>query len=509
LLTRRDYIRRFKGGVDLEVRRMKKLGRAFLVLIAGLVSGLAVATAAAGSQAQVTQKALEAPRPTAVRRKTGGIGQVACSSAKSCAAAGQWLYTDLSGKWQATRLASVAQAGNAILLSLSCPAAGRCEGVGIAGEQHAVHVSESGRAWQAGAADLPPDAAPVDSPAGPSPVLYSVSCASAGNCVAAGRYTGADRMSHPLLDTEDAGTWSAGFEPQLPANADTSPDPNRPGLGGNLTLVSCPAPGNCTAVGSYTNKDSDHSYYPWVTTESGGLWAPGSEALLPADAAALGNTVSGASPFFGFTGLSCPSAGNCTAIGGYEDTNGAEEGLILSERDGVWSQAVRAPLPPKAVPQIEASEFSTPITSLSCAAPDDCAAVGWYVFHSLAKPHGWLLSERNGKWKASAVVLPAGAKASDAVTLHSVACPSRGNCVAVGEYFPVPGKARALVVRERGGKWGRAVNAALPKSAAAASKAHSYLYSVSCPSAKECTAGGNFTDRSSRRQGLFLRLRLG
>ena len=478
-----------------------KLGRVLLVLSAGLMSGLMVAAAASGSQAEVTQKALEAPRPAGSQTKVGLVEQVACTSAKNCGALGVSLYSELSGKWKASKVPVVAHTGGTNLRSLDCPAAGKCEAVALGGIQHVLHVSENGRQWKAGEITLPSDAAPVDPPTGPEPRLNSISCASPGNCVAVGQYLGS-RMTHPLLVTESDGTWGAGVEPQLPANADTSPDPDQPDVGGGLDLVSCPAAGDCTAVGWYTNKDAGHSMYPWVLTESGGIWSSGLDALLPADASILGEFEKGPSPFFGFTGLSCPSVGNCTAVGGYEGKNGAEEGLILTERDGVWSQGLKAPLPPKAVPKVESNEFNSPLVSVSCAAPDDCSAVGWYAPGS---PRGLLLTERGGTWKASALSLPAKAKAPGGVYLTSVSCPSRGNCAAVGHYR-WKRATHGLIVRERGGKWGRAANAAVPKDAA--SKQHTFLNSVSCPSASACTAGGYYADRSHTTQGLLLSLRL-
>jgi hypothetical protein len=464
---------------------VKKLGQAFLVLSAGLVSGLAMAAVASGSQAQTTQKALEAPRPSGVSKKTGGVVErVACASAKSCAATGEWLYSDLGGKWRAAKVPVLAHTGGTILQSVSCPAAGSCEAVGLGGlggRQRAVHISENGRRWTIGEVTPPPDAAPLAPPLGPAPFLVGVDCASARNCVAVGGYDAANKTVRPMLATESNGAWGAGVEPQLPANADTTPDPNQPGIGGVLSHVSCPAAGDCTAVGLYTNKDAGHSFYPWVLTESGGTWSPGQEALLPADAAVQGDLERGAAPFFGFDGLSCASAGNCTAVGGYEDKNGGEEGLILTEKDGVWSQGVKAPLPPKGVPNSEPNEFNSPLASVSCSAPDDCAAVGWYVTaKSGPTKHGLLLSERNGTWKASPLVLPAKANASTGVFLTSVSCPSRGNCLAVG-YYAGKGKTHGLIVRERAGKWGRAANAALPKGAS--SQSHTFLNSVSCPSA--------------------------
>jgi hypothetical protein len=93
------------------------------------------------------------------------------------------------------------------------------------------------------------------------------------------------------------------------------------------------------------------------------------------------------------------------------------------------------------------------------------------------------------------------------VFLTSVSCPSRGNCVAVG-YYAGHGKTHGLIVRERGGKWQRAVNAALPKGAAPASKSHTFLNAVTCPSKSACVAGGDYADRSGKTQGLLLELRL-
>jgi hypothetical protein len=411
----------------------------------------------------------------------------------------------MGGKWKASSAPVVPHTGGALnLRSLDCPAAGKCEAVALAGLNHVVRVTENGRQWSAGEIALPTDAAPLNPPGGPEPQLNSISCTSPGNCVAVGQYLG-NRTTHPLLVTESGGTWATGVEPQLPANADTSSDPNQPDVGGGLYFVSCPAAGDCTAVGWYTNKDAGHSIYPWVATETGGTWSSGQDALLPPDASSLGELEKGSSPLIGFTGLSCPSVGNCTAVGGYEDKDGGDEGLILTERDGVWSQGVKAPVPPNAVPKIESNEFESPLASVSCAAPDDCAAVGWYVLGSLGALHGLLLTERGGTWKASALNLPPKAKAPGGVRLASVSCPSRGNCAVVGDYR-WQRATHGLIVRERGGKWQRAFNAVVPKNASV--KQHTFLRSVNCPSASACTVGGYYADRSGKTQGLLLSLQL-
>lgn len=455
---------------------------------------------------RVSQKAIQAPRPPGAKARAGLVQQIACALPKNCAALGVWLYTEQGGIWKAAKVPSLFGAGGANLHSVACSTPGRCEAVGTAGAQHVVHVSESGRNWKLGEIALPSDAAAIAPPKGPRPSLSSVSCVPLARCVAVGGYNASGGMTHPLLVLMRGGNWGDGFSAQLPANAATSPGPGFPGSGGALSLVACQGAGACSAVGTYVNADASDSDYPWVLTQSGGRWAPGTEALLPADASALGDLQSGPSPFFGFTGLSCPSAGNCTAVGGYEDAQGAEEGLLLTERNGVWSHGVKAPLPPNGVPNEEPNEFNAPLTSVSCAAPGDCAAVGWYVVSRSGVRHGLLLRERAGKWKASGLLLPSKAKAAGGVFLTSVACPARGNCVAVG-YYGSHGKTHGLVVRERAGKWGRAVNAAVPANAAPAGRSHTFLNTVTCVSPRHCVAGGYYAARSGT-QGLLLDLRL-
>jgi hypothetical protein len=73
-----------------------------------------------------------------------------------------------------------------------------------------------------------------------------VSCASAGNCTAVGSYDDSSGHQQGLLWTETSGTWAAGVEASLPANANTTPA----GLS-SVSSVSCASAGTCTAVGEY------------------------------------------------------------------------------------------------------------------------------------------------------------------------------------------------------------------------------------------------------------------
>ena len=464
--------------------------------------------------ATISQKAIEAPRPSGASAKGGLVQQVACVSAKNCSASGAALYTE-AGNWTAAKTPVVTHTDSTTVRSLACPAAGRCEAVGFGGEQHAVHLTESGGRWKIAELALPANAAPIKAPSGPYPSLESVSCSSAGNCTAVGRYEAADHTEHALLSAENAGTWGAATDVPLPADA-SAPFPPPEGesfSGGLLSFVSCPSGGNCSTVGSYTRTPIS-AVYPWVFDETGGLWSPTGVGLqLPAGAATtVDPRGGGGSPFMGFSGLSCPSAGNCTAIGGYVASQGDFQGVIFTEHAGIWSNGVKAPVPAGAGNYNDVMELVNPLNAVSCAKANDCAAVGSFVKGGnkgdSETPQGLLLAEHQGKWKASAISLPSGANASGGVFLTSVSCPASGNCVAVG-YYASHGMTHGLVVRERGGKWARAVNASVPKNAAPAGRSHTFLNSVSCASASSCTAGGYYADRSGKTQGLLLQLRLG
>jgi hypothetical protein len=477
------------------------IGAAVFLVVVATASG----SRARGNASRVTQKAIEAPLPAgAVRKKGSNLSQVRCPSASGCVATGSYRTTkahflalaERGGKWTPEQTPS-----GVGLFSLACPAVGRCAGTSGVGEQSTRVLTQSGRTWQSAVATLPADA-----PTTPWPDLSSISCGAPGDCTAVGSYQFG--FAKPLVVTERDGSWSAGAEPQLPANAATTPDASMPTTGNPLSLVACPSSGNCTAVGTYTNKDAVAGEYPWVLEQKAGDWGSGAAAQLPADANDKGQSErSGTAPFFGFTGLSCPSAGNCTAVGGYWGHVDVEQGLILTERNGTWSRGLKAPLPPHAVPNSEPNELNAPVASVSCSAPDDCAAVGWYVVKPNGTHHGLLLTERAGIWRASALALPAGAKAPGGVFLTSVTCPSRGNCVAIG-YYAGHGRTHGLIVRERGGKWGRGMNAALPRHAAQAGRSHTFLDSVSCATASRCTVVGIYADRSGADQGLILSLQL-
>ena len=143
---------------------------------------------------------------------------------------------------------------------------------------------------------------PADAGGSPEVRLGSVSCGSAGDCAAVGGYVDGSNGSQGLLLSETAGVWAAGTQAGLPANASTVPSVD-------LTSVSCASAGECAGVGSYLNSSGD--FQGLLLSESAGAWTPGIQAELPADAAADSGVDLGS--------VSCASAGNCAAVGAYDD----------------------------------------------------------------------------------------------------------------------------------------------------------------------------------------------
>jgi hypothetical protein len=77
--------------------------------------------------------------------------------------------------------------------------------------------------------------------------VNSVSCASAGNCVAGGGYRDSASHDQAFVASEVNGTWHPAIEVPGTATLNT---------GGNASVssVSCGSPGNCVAGGFYEDK---------------------------------------------------------------------------------------------------------------------------------------------------------------------------------------------------------------------------------------------------------------
>jgi hypothetical protein len=131
-----------------------------------------------------------------------------------------------------------------------------------------------------------------------------------------------------------------------------------------ITAMSCASAGSCSAGGFYT--DGSFAEQVFVVGETSGTWGtagevPGTAALNQAGAADLQS-------------VSCASAGNCSAGGGYEASVGVGEAYVVSEISGTWRSA-------EEVPGSAALNkgASAQVNSVSCASAGACSAGGSYL----------------------------------------------------------------------------------------------------------------------------------
>jgi hypothetical protein len=128
--------------------------------------------------------------------------------------------------------------------AVACPSAGKCSAAGWYldkhGKYHGLLLREGAGGWSRSELVFPSGA---HAALGIS--FVSLACRSAGNCVAVGTYNPSASRLRPLLVTERNGHWAKGTEAPLPKGAGRSSN-------GSLSSVSCSSAGACVAVGNYT-----------------------------------------------------------------------------------------------------------------------------------------------------------------------------------------------------------------------------------------------------------------
>jgi hypothetical protein len=141
---------------------------------------------------------------------------------------------------------------------------------------------------------------------------------------------------------------------------------------------------------------------------------------------------------------------------------------------------------------------SANVRTVSCTAAGNCLAGGSYKIKA-KDVQGFVVTERNGRWGRAAGVpgLPALNKGGQAQVL-SVSCTSAGNCSAGGNY-EVSGTSLGFVAIEKNGVWGKAIE--VPGLAALNQAGPAAVTQVSCGSAGNCVVGGSYSDSVSHLQG--------
>ena len=443
------------------------MGRGFILGLA--VSGLAVCGALATGPGLAFATASAAARPLA------------------SAAAPVWgTAQGLPG----IALAALDDGDVAASLTLSCSSPGNCAVGGsydVPGEgplSSAFVADQRNGTW--GKAIEVPGMATLN--VGEMAEVNSISCTSAGECVAGGAYSpgGIDAGEmHPALEafvvTGKDGTWGTAIEvPGITAlNA---------GHSASVSSVSCWSPGDCTAAGTYAvgavGIEGVISVQAFVVTEKDGTWGratqlPGLAALNIGELARVSS-------------ISCTAGGNCAVGGDYAGADSFDQqAFVADESAGTW-------LPAEEVPGTGAlNTFERAgVSSVSCASPGNCGAAGYYATGYSATGYvvsgAFVASETNGVWHTADAI-------SDGINADSVSCASAGNCVAGGSFLTGSTKGQqnvqAFVITERNNAWGRLQPVAGLAGLNIGQTAG--IESVSCSAPGDCAAGGYYAGKKS------------
>jgi len=266
--------------------------------------------------------------------------------------------------------------------------------------------------------------------------------------------------------------------------------------GALMADVSCPAAGRCAAVGmdhSSASGTGSGVWVPFVVNQAAGIWGTVQRV------AGLAALTDGQDALF--SAVSCVSAGNCTAVGGYTPPRGNTERNIpfaVSEVGGTWGQVTL-------IPGIAAltSTDSAHLGTVSCLSPGNCIAAGSYVLRfSPLQRQAFVVSQVNGTWRRPRV-LPgiAALNTGRNAEVESVSC--HGGACVVGGSFSVTssGASQPFVAAEKGGIWDDPAQAVrgLPVPGPHQS-GKGIVNQVSCAAAGRCVAVGSYVNKSGVRE---------
>lgn len=333
---------------------------------------------------------------------------ISCPSAVSCVAIGG--YTNKSGQqvglietlggghWTASSVAFPVAGGTSPYLSLdgvSCGGAGSCVVVGgfqssSVGYGVGLLLTLSGGVWTEQV---------VAAPAGTYGArLRSVSCTSPTWCVAVGEvpYSGA-----AIIDTFASGQWTV---QSIPVS----------GLQ-DLSSVSCPAQGSCTAVGGTVGELSPTAVEALVN----GVWT--ASTVTPPAGANESQDLN--------QKVACAAGNICASYAAYATSLNVQRTMLTIIGNG-HSSAVTAPLPPDAR---DGGATASPVFSdVSCPAAGTCTMVGEYI--AGLGSAGLIETFANGRWTVSSFPYPAGEGWVTDVHAGGVSCVAPSVCEVVATH---------------------------------------------------------------------------
>ncbi len=320
--------------------------------------------------------------PTEVPDFTSMIAQdasemttLSCTSATTCVGVGSFvdhatasaqpiLFDESDGVWgtpvEAPGATSLNPSGIAFVGGLDCVSATTCVAGGdiinlppATGPLVPFLLDEDNGVW--GAMYEVPGIATL-SPIGEAG-LTALSCGAPGDCSGGGVYLDASGQAQAYLVNEVGGVWSSAT--QLFATQQLGS-----GVTSEVNSIDCPAAGDCSAVGAYT--DDAGNLQPFVLDETDHVW---SRAIEVPGVQALNDNV-GAT----LTTVSCSAAGACSAGGDYTDADGNSQAFLVNEENGTWSNAIEVP----GTSTLNKGGMAT-IYQVSCSLDGSCGVQGSYA----------------------------------------------------------------------------------------------------------------------------------
>ena len=165
----------------------------------------------------------------------------------------------------------------------------------------------------------------------------------------------------------------------------------------------------------------------------------------------------------------------------------ADTGAVAASRSGhVWGAAEEVP----GTAALNRGDFAD--ITVSCASAGNCSAGGGYT-DSSGHSQAFVDSQVNGTWGPATAVATA-LNTGGSGRIESVSCASAGNCSAGGDYTDRSFHQQAFVVGQVNGTWHTAIE--VPGTPALNQGGYAAITSVSCTSAGDCSAGGYYQVRS-------------
>jgi len=292
--------------------------------------------------------------------------------------------------------------------------------------------------------------------------LYGVTCVSASDCWAVG--ISGFGFPKTLIERWNGTSWAIVASPNT-----SSPYDNR------LYGVTCISASECWAVGYAFN---GNNYQTLIEQWNGTAWAI---VTSPNPSASQNNFLSG---------VTCASASDCWAVGYYVNVNSttgtsATQTLIEQWNGTSWSIVAS----PNTTSVIGATQDDV-LSGVTCASASNCWAVGYSSDPTIGIYQSLIEQWDGTSWT---VVTSPNTSLIQNNYLFGVTCASASECWAVGYYYTgnaaQSGVYRTLIEQWNGTSWAIVTS---PNNGTSTN----YLLGVTCASASECWAVGNYYNGS-------------